>query len=78
MPRHQGLYFQQWEQCGRCSFSFPLGQLITQKGLLVCPKCTDNLDVEFRPAMIAEALADTQETANEMEQVYDDPNTIEF
>ncbi len=68
----------QWSKCGRCGFSFPLSQLITQKGLLVCPKDIDNLDIEYRPKVIAEILADTEETSNEMQQVFDDPNSIEF
>jgi hypothetical protein len=78
MPRHQGLYFQQWWNCGRCGFVYPIGHLVMQKGLLVCPKDIDNLDVEYRPKLIAEALADTQETTNEFEHVQEDPGTIEF
>ena len=48
MPQHRGLYFQQWYICGRCGFIYPIGQLTLQKGLLVCPKDYDNLDVEYR------------------------------
>lgn len=78
MPRHQGLWMQQWQKCDRCGFDFPLGMLTMQKGLLLDAKCLDNLDVEFRPKIIAEALSDTTETTNELEQVFDDPQTIEF
>ncbi len=78
MPKHQGLYFQQWDHCARCGFTFPLGQLMTQKGLLLDSKCMDNLDVELRPAVIAEILSDTQETSNEKEDVYSDPNELIF
>ena len=78
MPRHTGLRFQQWGKCSRCGFTFPLSNLTNQKGLLLDAKCIDNLDVEMRPRIIAEALADTQETTNELEQVFDDANLIEF
>lgn len=78
MPRHSGLYMQQWAQCSRCGFDFPIGQLTMQKGLLLDSKCVDNLDVEYRPKIIAEALADTQETTNEFEHVSEDPQSIEF
>lgn len=78
MPRHKGLYYSQWQRCDRCSFMYPLSQLTMQLGLLLCPKDVDNLDVEYRPKMIAEVLSDTEETDNEMEQVYQDPQTLEF
>lgn len=78
MPRHQGIYWQQWAQCGRCAFDYPIGQLQMQKGLLLCPKCIDNLDVEYRAKIIAAVMADTQETTNEYEHVSDDPQVIEF
>lgn len=78
MPAHRGLWFQQWAKCQRCWFDFPVGQLQMQKGLLVDEKCLDNLDVEYRPKVIAEVLADTQETTNEFENVSEDPQSIEF
>jgi len=52
--------------------------LMMQKGMLLDSKCYDNLDVEFRPKLIAEALADTQETQNEYENTQSDPQSIEF
>ena len=79
MPRHQGLYWQQWFVCERCGFEYPLSSLQNQKGLLVCvEKCVDNLDVEYRPLAIQTVLADTQETENEYEHVTDDPQDIQF
>ncbi len=51
---------------------------MTHKGLLLDSKCMDNLDVELRPAVIAEILSDTQETSNEKEDVYSDPNELIF
>jgi len=78
MPRHTGLWRSQWEKCHRCSFTWPLLEMVNQKGLLLCPRCQDNLDVEYRPMMIAEVLADTVETENEREHIADDPQTILF
>jgi hypothetical protein len=78
MPLHRGLWYQQWKLCDRCGFAWPLGMLTMQKGLLLDAKCVDNLDVEYRPKHIAEILADTSETTNEMEQVSSDPQVIEF
>jgi hypothetical protein len=78
MPRHRGLYRSQWRACDRCGFMNPLSHLMMQKGMLLDAKCIDSLDVELRPKVIAEVLSDTEETRNEAEQVYDDPQTIEF
>lgn len=78
MPRHQGLYYQQWAKCDRCYFDFPIGSLSMQNGLLLDAKCFDNMDVEYRPKIIAEVLADEQETTNELTNVADDPNALEF
>ena len=78
MPRHQGVWYQQWAKCNICYFTYPIGMLQMQKGSLRCPKCIDDLDVEFRPKLIAEALADTQETTNEYAHVAEDPQSIEF
>lgn len=78
MPRHTGLWYSQWAKCGRCGFTTPIGQMTMQKGLLVDHKCVDNLDVEYRPKIIAEALGDSTEVENERLHISEDPNTIEF
>jgi hypothetical protein len=77
MPRHRGLYWQQWGNCSICGFVWPIGQLIMQKGSLRCPRDVDNLDVELRPRYIAEVLSDTQETEDERVQVQNDPQTLD-
>ena len=69
MPRHRGLYRQQWQKCERCYFDFPISYLTKQKGLMVCPQDLDNLDVELRPALIAELLSDGTEGRNDREWV---------
>jgi len=78
MPRHRGIYNSMWAPCAICGFPFPITQLSMQKGGLRDAKCLDQLDVEFRPFMIAEVLGDTQETENERIHLTDDPYTIEF
>jgi hypothetical protein len=78
MPRHQGIWNQQWAKCARCGFTTPIGQLQMQKGMLLDAKCLDALDVEYRAKDIAEKLADTQETTTEYEHVAEDPQAIQF
>lgn len=75
MPNaNNSVRYQQWRRCDRCGFMFPIGDLILQKGLMVSPRCVDNLDVETRPKVIAEVLSDTEETRNEMERIFDSNN----
>lgn len=52
------LKYQQWDACDRCGFFFPMGQLVKQKGLLICIRrtCFDNLTVERRSAVIEQVL----------------------
>lgn len=52
---------QVWTKCGRCGFELPVGKLNSQKGLLLCPDCYDNLEVEERSFVIAEVLSDGEE-----------------
>lgn len=77
MPRNQGITFERWAICARCGFSFPETQLTPQKGLLLCPKDLDNLDVEMRPRMIAEVLQD-EETQKDRPNVADDSGDLVF
>ena len=50
-----------------------------QKGLLVCTtRCLDNLDVEFRPKVIADVLSDTQESENEYASMANDAQDVIF
>lgn len=67
-----------WGKCDRCYFDYPLGSLMMQNGLLLCNKCFDNMDIEMRPKVISEALADERETESELTNVADDPNSLNF
>lgn len=75
MPKAQGLWGSQWLYCGRCGFLHPVGMLFRQKGLLVCSDhgCNDNLDVERRPMLIGEILAQPGEFENEAAPILEDP-----
>jgi hypothetical protein len=78
MPRHQGVWNQQWMKCDRCTFDYPIGSLTKQKGLMLCPKCIDNLDVELRPLLIAELLSDGEENTNERTYLGDNQDELTF
>lgn len=48
---------EQWDECQRCGFRFPISQLTIQKGLKVCYRsCVDRLEVERRPFFIEQTL----------------------
>lgn len=65
-------------KCNRCTFDYPIGQLTKQKGLMLCPPCVDNLDVELRPKLIAEILSDGEEATNEREYLQDNQDELIF
>lgn len=47
----------QWDVCDRCSFLFPMGDLVKQKGLMICKRrCWDDLSVERRYIEIERVL----------------------
>lgn len=58
MPNaNNNLRREQWQQCDRCGFLFPMSQLTKQKGMLLCTRtCFDDLTVERRPLMISQIL----------------------
>lgn len=65
MPNSGRRVGQQWDQCARCGRDYPIGRLTLQKGLLVCYRCHDNLQVERRHLEIQQALAvDSMEGAD--------------
>jgi hypothetical protein len=48
---------QQWADCDRCGFPYPISQLVAQEGQLRCTeKCVDNLDIKQHPIRMAEIL----------------------
>lgn len=50
---------QEWANCDRCGFQYPLNELTLQLGLRVCTRtCVDNLDTMYRQQEIAQTLDD--------------------
>lgn len=49
---------EQWDICERCGFLYSMGQLVKQKGIMVCPKDVDNLEIERRDQLIMKILGD--------------------
>lgn len=63
MPKHTGARFEPWSTCERCSFQYPLSQLVSQFGLRVCMKyCVDNTSILYRPFVIEQILSDPNST----------------
>lgn len=54
---------EQWDNCDRCGRLFPMSKLTKQRGLLLCSRDFDNLEVERAPQVIARILS----TANDEE-----------
>lgn len=74
MPMQTGIKKVQWRVCDRCGLMYPLSQLARQQGLILCNKtCMDNLDNQYRPKLIAEALAVGDEGLDENAERFKDP-----
>ena len=57
--KRTGGQFVPWSFCERCAQLFPIGMLVSQKGLRVCTlHCFDNVDIEYRPLIIQSVLTD--------------------
>lgn len=59
--RHMGEQRCVWTHCDRCGHEPPVNVLTSQKGLLLCRDCYDNLLVEERQFLIQEVLSDGEE-----------------
>lgn len=55
----------QWDTCALCDRPFPIGDLMMQKGRLVCSDDYDDPEVERREMMIARALASAPEEGSD-------------
>ncbi len=77
--RHKGVNFIPWSVCDRCGFQYPLGQLVAQKGLMVCTLyCFDNTDIEYRPLQIQQVLDSGGEGVPDTPEVRWNPEEIRF
>lgn len=51
------IYHEQWQECDRCGFMYPMSRMSKQKGLLLCiALCYDDLTVERRPWIIEQTM----------------------
>jgi len=80
MPRHQGIWGQEWDVCDRCGFEHPIGMLHMQMGrkLCKCHNCFDDLSNNYRARIIQEVLSDGSEGISEKPQVFRDPQELKF
>lgn len=59
---------QQWDYCNQCDSPWWEGAFTFQKGLKVCPRCVDEIDIEQRDYEIGRALsAPTNEDIDQRE-----------
>lgn len=80
MPKNKGISGEQWSECDRCGFPHPIGLLSKQLGLKLCNchGCLDNLLVQRRPQLIADALEGTTEFQDQVGVQLEDPGEILF
>jgi hypothetical protein len=80
MPRMQGVWRQEWENCDRCGFPHPIGMLSMQLGLKLCSDhgCIDDLTNQYRPQVISEILAEDSEGRTDKPDVFIDPQELTF
>lgn len=80
MPRHQGVWREQWATCDRCGFVHPLSMLFMQQGLRLCKDhgCYDDLSNYYRARIIAEVLRDTSEGKSDIPELLRDPQELRF
>jgi hypothetical protein len=62
---------EQWDLCERCGLLWAMSKLIKQKGLMVCPRDIDNLEVERRDQLIMRILGDGISQEGVDTRVYD-------
>jgi hypothetical protein len=63
---------QQWQLCDRCGLAYPMGELVKQKGMMVCTRtCFDNLEVERRQQMIERTLVAASDQEGVDNRTYD-------
>ena len=80
MPRHQGVWRQEWDVCDRCGFVHPIGMLSMQLGLKLCKchRCWDDISIYYRPVIIASVLSDPNEQLTDKPQIFTDPEELTF
>lgn len=80
MPRMQGVWRQEWDNCDRCGFVHPISMLSMQLGfkLCKCHNCYDDLSNYYRAQIIQEILSDPSEGLSDKPEVFRDPEELTF
>lgn len=80
MPRMQGVWRKEWDNCSRCGFPHPIDMLFMQLGLKLCKDhgCYDDLSNYYRLQVISEILADDNEGLTNKPEVFIDPQELTF
>ena len=80
MPRKQGVWKREWDTCDRCGFVHPIDMLFMQQGRKLCKDhgCYDDIEILYRPKVIASVLADPSEGKSDKPEVFKDPNELRF
>lgn len=80
MPRMQGVWRKEWDNCDRCGFPHPIDMLFMQLGLKLCKDhgCFDNLSNYYRYQTISEILSDDNEGRTDKPEVFKDPQELTF
>lgn len=80
MPRMQGVWRKEWDNCDRCGFPHPIDMLTMQLGLKLCHDhgCFDDLTNDYRPNVIAQVLSDPNESLTDKPEVFRDPEELTF
>lgn len=80
MPRMQGVWRTEWDNCDRCGFPHPIGMLSMQLGMKLCSDhgCLDDLTNQYRSQVISEMLEDDDEGRTDKPDVFIDPQELTF
>ena len=80
MPRMQGIWRKEWDNCDRCGFPHPIDMLSMQLGLKLCHDhgCYDDLITYYRLQTISEILQDDNEGRTDKPEVFIDPQELTF
>jgi hypothetical protein len=80
MPRMQGVWRKEWDNCDRCGFPHPIDMLSMQLGLKLCHDhgCFDDLIVYYRYQVMANILENDDEGRTDKPDVFIDPQELTF
>lgn len=80
MPRMQGVWREEWDNCDRCGFPHPISMLSMQLGMKLCSDhgCLDDLTNQYRTQVISEILENDDEGRTDKPDVFIDPEELTF